>query len=495
MKLDVMRSKLIVIIICVIYLPSFGQSIFSEKNFEYRKTLLPYDISYTIPLEDKQFVMLREERKNQMKLGRYDQYFFEQWEKDVEFDEKESVPQIFVKGDSIVTYSFTTDRDKKTVKISFRYFNLSSGEEKDQGNYSFSSISNEIHRPGIAFSEDHSKFVVYNITELGNEFNYMIYQLGDIEPFKVNKLTVDRLSGSSLSEVHLSENGDLLLASVDANSFKTETFFWSVKNDDVGHVASNFFLERPADAIGNIDIIRQGPSSYFISFSANIEDELIGYSTLGINVILKNVLFSYNQSFTQEEINEVYAQYYVTGEKQKKKLLQAPETLKDFRQTISFKNANNDIMLIFEELEIPVEFLETKTEKNMTWKHKSDEDKFYFGGDILLYCFSESGQMKWKKAIQKSQYSQASSLGLSFIPRMKGNQLDLIGFESSKGGNFYILSINTIDGSLSDKINLLPEAKFEFAKRYSCWLDENSVILFGIAPANVNKRTLMLVEY
>jgi hypothetical protein len=490
-----MRPSLIVIFLCITAIPSWGQNIFSEKDFEYSKELLPYDVSYTIPLADKQFVMLREEKKNLMKLGRYDQYFFEQWEKDVEFDEKESVPQVFLKRDSIVTYSFTADKDKSLVKFHIRYFNLKSGEEIGQGSYTFSSIANEHHKPGIAFSEDHSKFVAYNISVDGSEFSYLIHQLGVEEPIKGHKIEADKLAGSSLSRVHLSDNGDLLLVSVDANSFKTDVYFWSIKNGDVNHVESNFFLERPADGIGNIDVVRQGPSSYFISFSAIIEDELIGFGIVGVNVILKNVMFSHNQNFNKDEIEQAYENYYITGEKQKKKKLQLPEILEDFRLTGSLTNEDNDIMLVFEELETPIEFHDHGTENNMPWKHKSKEDKFYFGGDLLIYCFSETGQIKWKKVIQKSQYSQANGMGLSFIPRINGNMLDLLCYESSKGGNFYIFSINTSDGSLAEKINLLPDAKFEFSKRYACWLADKAVILFGIAPANINKRTLMLVEY
>lgn len=490
-----MRPSLIVIFLSITAIPSWGQNIFSEKDFEYSKELLPYDVSYTIPLADKQFVMLREEKKNLMKLGRYDQYFFEQWEKDVEFDEKESVPQVFLKGDSIVTYSFTADKDKSLVKFHIRYFNLKSGEEIGQGSYTFSSIANEHHKPGIAFSEDHSKFVAYNISVDGSEFSYLIHQLGVEEPIKGHKIEADKLAGSSLSRVRLSDNGDLLLVSVDANSFKTDVYFWSIKNGDVNHVESNFFLERPADGIGNIDVVRQGPSSYFISFSAIIEDELIGFGIVGVNVILKNVMFSHNQNFNKDEIEQAYENYYITGEKQKKKKLQLPETLKDFRLTGSLTNEDNDIILVFEELEIPIEFHDRRTENNMPWKHKSKEDKFYFGGDLLIYCFSETGEIKWKKVIQKTQYSQANGIGLSYIPRINGNRLDLLCYESSKGGNYYIFSIDTSDGSLTEKINLLPDAKFEFAKRYSCWLADKAVILLGIAPANINKRTLMLVEY
>jgi len=490
-----MQPNLIIIILCLLAIPSWGQNIFSEKDFEYSKTLLPYDVSYTIPLADKQFVILREEKKNMMKLGRYDQYFFEQWEKDVEFDEKESVPQVFLKGDSIVTYSFTIDKDKKSVNIHFRYFSLNSGEEAGQGSYIFSSNTLETHKPGIAFSDDHSKFVVYNVRKEDAEFSYLIHQLGVDEPLKVHNIPTDNLVGSSFNRVHLSDNGDLLLVSVDASRFKTDVFFWSIKNGEMNHVESNFFLERPADGIGNIDIIRQGPSSYFISFTANIEDELIGFGIFGVNVILKNVMFSHNQNFNKEEITEAYEDYYITGERQKKKKLQLPETLEDFRLTGSLTNEENDIILVFEELEIPIEFHDHRTENNMPWKHKSKEDKFYFGGDLLIYCFSETGEIKWKKVIQKTQYSQANGIGLSYIPRINGNRLDLLCYESSKGGNYYIFSIDTSDGSLTEKINLLPDAKFEFAKRYSCWLADKAVILLGIAPANINKRTLMLVEY
>jgi hypothetical protein len=388
-----------------------------------------------IPLADKQFVMLREEKKNMMKLGRYDQYFFEQWEKDIEFDEKESVPQVFLKGDSIVTYSFTTDEYKNSLNIHFRYFSLLSGEEAGQVRYSFYSNALAVHKPGIAFSDDHSKFVVYNVQKDSAAYSYLIYRLGMDEPIKEHNFSAAKLPASSLAGVHLSDNGDLLLVSVDANSFKTDVYFWSNKNGHVKHVESNFFLERPAERIANIDVVRQGPSSYFITFTANIDDELIGFSIVGVNVILKSEMFAHNQNFNKEQITEAYENYYVTGEKQKKKNLQLPETLDDFRLARSFSNEDNDIILVFEELEIPIEFHSRRTENNMPWKHKPDQDKFYFGGDLLIYCFSETGQVKWKKAIQKSQYSQANGLGLSFIPRMHENMLDLLCYESAKGGN------------------------------------------------------------
>ena len=78
---------------------------------------------------------------------------------------------------------------------------------------------------------------------------------------------------------------------------------------------------------------------------------------------------------------------------------------------------------------------------------------------------------------------------------MKEDDLKLLLYDSSKGGNFYIIDINTIDGSLAKTTNLLPDRKFEFTKKYTCWLNDNAVVICGIATANINKRTLMLVEF
>ncbi len=477
-------------------LSASAQNVFSEKDFEYKKTLLPYDVSYTIGLEDKQFVLLQEVKKNQMKLGRYDQYFFEQWENPVVFDAKESAPKIYINGDSIVAYTYTLSKEKELLKLTFSFFDLASGTELGKTSYAIAMKSDENFSPRLTVSDDGSKFVVYNfLTKDEDAIQFQIYEPGVADPIRNYALPKDKLAGNVTTKVDLSDNGDLLLAIVDAGNFKVETVFWNFKNEDPAQVESNFFLERPADKIENIEIIRQGASSYFISFSASIEDELIGFGVLGVNVVLKTVLFSHNQNFTADEINKLYENYDVTSENQRKKRLEIPATLDQFRMVGSVKSTENDIVLVFEELELPVAFDDHTTTGNLPWKHKTNEDKFYFGGDVIFYCFSENGQIKWQKTIQKSQFSQANSLGLSFIPRMDGTQLDLLCYESSKGGNFYVLSLDTSDGSLTRKVNLLPDRKFEFIKRYSTWLTENSIVICGVAPANINKRTIMLVEF
>ena len=475
-----------------------GQNIFSEKAFENKNEFLPYDVPYTFPLEDKEFIMLSELKKNRMILGRYDEYFFEKWEREIEFDKNESTPQLFIKGDSIVTFSFTSASEKNQFKLSFRYFELQNGTDSTSTNYAFDAMENERFSPKISFSTDRSKFVVYNYLvkhQDSSKMEFQIFELGRELPLIKHYLNIEKFTSTKSNAVSLSNDGDLLMVLIEVDNFKIETYYWASNSKEARRIQNNFFFERPAGKIGNINIIRQSNSSYFVSFSALIEEELIGFNVTGINVVLRTVMFSHNQNFRKNEIESLYDNYYVTSNDQRKKHLEVPDILEGFRLVGSFENTENDVIILIENLEIPTPFHEKSASGNMAWKYKTKQDKFYFGGDILLYCFTETGEIKWKKSIQKTQFSQANSLGLSFIPRMNKDALKLFLYESSKNGNFYILDINASDGSLIKTTNLLPDEKFEFTKKYSCWLNDNAMVICGISPTNYKKRTLMLVEF
>ncbi len=469
-----------------------AQNVFSEMDLDYKKPLLPYDVSYTIPLADKEFVMLSERKKNNMILARYDEYFFKKWGLSVQFPKEESVPQIFLKGDSIVISSYT-DLTKQ-LRLTCRYFDVDFGSEAPATNYVFGSANQNGRAPKILFSENKSKFVLYNLVD-GNNISFQIYDIGKETPTAIYALDKDILYVSKTIGVHLSDAGDLFVAVVDPGNFNLETYFWAANNPAMKSVSNNFFFERPANVIGKINIVRQSVSSYFVSFPAKIDEELIGFSVTGVNVALQTVMFSHHQNFSSDEIQSVYENYLVTSPDQKNRFLNIPKNLDDYGLARSFVNSEKDIILVFENLEKPSEFHENVMESNMGWNHTFKKEKFYFGGDLLVYCFSESGEMKWKKAIQKTQFSQGNVSGNSFIPKVDGNQLMLLCYESAKGGSVYVLNINTLDGTLTNKTDLFPNNKYEFIKKYSCWLNPNSVVVCGVSPRNISKRTVMLVEF
>ena len=181
------RRILLLLSALVIPIFSIAQHIFSEKELDFKKTFLPYDVPYTFALEDKQFIMLSEVKKNTMKLGRYDQYFFEKWEVSLELDIEGSAPQIFVSQDKVCLFSITTDMDNEQIKFSFRYFDIHSGEGVESSNYVINILGREGYEPQVIFSEDKSTCAVYNylVQKDGVEkAEFQIFNIGERESIK-----------------------------------------------------------------------------------------------------------------------------------------------------------------------------------------------------------------------------------------------------------------------------------------------------------------------
>lgn len=484
-------------IILLVSLKTWAQNVFSEKILDYKKTILPYDLPAINPVEGRNFILLEEQKKNVLKTGRYDQYFFEQWIKSITFDQKESVPQFLAYGDTLLIFRLTPLKDHSKIKVSFDLIAFS-GAETGKMQYEIPYTFSDRFIPKIIFSPDRSMFMVYNFLGTGensSQVQFHIFRVGETTAFSTHTLSDETFPDGIQSNVYLEEDGDLLLTLINAFDYKITTCYWTPQSNEPSRIEGNFFLERPPSGIGGIEIIQQGASSYMIAFAANIENELIGYSVLGVNVVLKTVMFSNNLNFKQDEINQLYTDYLITGEKQKKKHLKIPVKLNNFRLIRGDLTSENNIILTFEELARPVWHHQSYYQGSMPWKIRYDEDKYLFGGDLLFYCLNPNGEIIWKKTIQKTQYSKGATHGLSMIPRFREDRLDMIMHESSKGGNTYMLSLNTTDGSLREKINLLPGNKHDFVKKYSCWLDDRAALLCITGRSSQNKRKLLLVEF
>ena len=218
---------------------------------------------------------------------------------------EESAPQIFIEKDKICIYSITTFAEELQVWLTFRYFDINSGVELQGINYTFEFEGRKGFEPKVMFSKDRSKFVIYNYLvqkDDGEKAEFQIYNIGERKSLKRFYLEPVALLPSLSKSVYLSDKADLFLATVNVSEFKIETYFWDGKRNEVNRISHNFFFERPADNISKIDIIRQSSSSYFVTFAAHIEDELIGFNFASYNVILKNVMYSYNQNLRKEEV-------------------------------------------------------------------------------------------------------------------------------------------------------------------------------------------------
>ncbi len=494
-----MKRFLISLLILVIF-PLIGihaQHIFSEQTMEYKKPFNAHDLHRCFDVGEEEFVMLMEGKKHIFTLGRYDKYLFSKWEKKLEFLDKESVPQIFLKGDSAIIINYTYNTKEKKVSLRTQIFDTKNGEELFAQMFDPAIDLDPAFVPVLSLSEDKSMLLLYHyatIHEGEPRATLTLFRIGNSTPLKDVYVNPNMFSSSVTTDVHINNQGDILLAVADPVSFKANVFFWEFENTHPIILESNYFFERPPDKIGKIEIQQTGSHKYFLAFSALIEKELIGFTTMLTDLSTNQISNPITVNFSQQEISDLYNNYIVTSDKQKKKQLKTPSNLDDFSLLTSYLISSGDIILVFERLETPVLYQQPLSGINLEWYPEKKEDKYYLGEDIALICINPEGSVKWQKVIQKVQYSKENALALSYMAQMKDDLLRMVIWDSTKGGKFYLLGINTLDGNEQEKIELTSNKSYESTKSYSCFIDKHFILVCGISPGNSQKRKLLLVE-
>jgi hypothetical protein len=113
---------------------------------------------------------------------------------------------------------------------------------------------------------------------------------------------------------------------------------------------------------------------------------------------------------------------------------------------------------------------------------------------MALFCLTREGTVKWQRLIHKAQFSRGNALGLSFIPKLADNQLKLIALDNGKKGAVYMLILDIISGEVIQNVKISGPQTVDFTKNYSCWVDDQFVLLCTMSAGNSTKRTLKLVE-
>ncbi len=474
-----------------------AQHIFSEQKMEYKKPFNEHDLHRCFDVGEEEFVMLMEGKKHIFTLGRYDKYLFSKWEKKLEFLDKESVPQIFLKGDSAIIINYTYSKKEKKASLRTQIFDTKNGEELFAQMFDPAIDLDPAFVPVLSLSEDKSMLLLYHYAtshEGEPRTTLTLFRIGNSTPLKDVYVNPDMFSSSVTTEVHINNQGDILLAVADPVSFKANVFFWGFENTHPIILESNYFFERPPDKIGKIEIQHTGSHEYFLAFSALIEKELIGFTAMLADLETNNISNSKTVNFHQQEISDLYSDYITTSDKQKKKQLKIPSNLEDFTLLTSYSISSGDVILIFEKLETPVLYQQSLSGINLEWYPEIKEDKYYLGEDIALICISPEGIIRWKKVIQKIQYSKENALSLSYLVQMKDNIMQMLIWDSVKNGKFFLLGINTLDGNEQEKIELIANKSYDYTKNYSCFIDENFILLCGISPGNSQNRKILLIE-
>jgi len=470
-------------------LPLHAQMVFSKAGFGYRGIFQPYDLPAMMPVGGKDFVMLRQFNNNTMELCRYDQYLFDVWEKKISFDEEKSVPQIFMKGDSILLFTSRLTTDDCELEI--RIHASQTGDFLSMKNAIFPMYQLDVGPGDIALSKNHSKLMVFNYSSSPDSvvMALTVIDLNGNNPPEQIALPEQGFVPSSSAAI-ITDKGDIFLAAADAETRKMHTYFRSSRTGEWAIITADYLIDDAE--VGEISIQALGATSWMVACSAKSGNKLIGLGTMAVNVILKTVIYNKGIRFSETEVNDLYSDKVIIDSKAEKSADFPYTDMDGYRLTQTFRTPENSVIVIFEQQEVPTQFHKGISLAPLSWDFTINEDNVVTSGDLLIYCLSDLGEVLWKKAILKRQEVYGTNLGLSYISALYGSNLSLLGHT---GKDFFALTLKTTDGSVTRTLDPLPRKDYLFTKRYSCWLDGYSVVLCGISPPNDGVRKLMLVEF
>ncbi|MDZ7608820.1 MAG: hypothetical protein U5K79_25290 [Cyclobacteriaceae bacterium] len=473
------------------YFPSIlhAQQVFSKTEFGYKGIFQPYDLPAMLSAGGRDFIMLRQFNRNTMELCRYDQYLFEVWKKKITFDEGKSVPQIFMKGDSIMLLSARTTAD--TCELEIRIHNSRNGDFLKRLNAEFSRFPLGNLPPDIVLSNNHSKLMVFNHSSSPDSAMtaFTVINLNGNLASELITLPEPAINPST-SNARITDKGDIFYAAADNETRRMYTCFRSSRTGEWTIITADFPFDD--SDVSEISIQPLGATSWIVAYSAKSGNRLTGLGALAVNVILKSVIYNEVIRFTEREVDELYSDKVVINSKAEKSAENPYAAMDDFYLTQTFRTPENSVIAIFEKQEVPTQFHKGISLAPLSWDFTINEDNAVTSGDILIYCLSDLGETLWKKVILKRQEVYGTNLGLSYISALYGSNLSLMGHT---GRDFFALTLKTTDGSVTRSLDLLPGKDYHFTKRYSCWLDGYSVVLCGISPPNDGLRKLMLVEF
>jgi hypothetical protein len=295
-----------------------------------------------------------------------------------------------------------------------------------------------------------------------------------------------------ISVAHITNRGDILYAAEVVDSARIAISYKTYHSESWSEMQAKYQSRDPSAILGSIQILPLGSTSYFISYSTHSGETMDALGVIGINVVLKSVLYSSLLPFTSEEIENVYSEFITLGGLPKKKTEMLPVALENYRLTQIMLTGKNSVILAVEQQETPTDFHRGISMNAMPWDFSINEEKAITSGDLLLFCYSDGGELLWKKSLRKWQTEMGTNLGLSYEADIRGTGLNLLGYI---GKDFFGITIDVGSGLVTRKLDLLPGKNMLFTKRYSCWLDAYSVVLCGISPLNDGLRKLMLVEF
>ncbi|MBB6612944.1 hypothetical protein H7F15_18025 [Pontibacter sp. Tf4] len=461
-----MKNLFLTFALALIVVVSFGQS--RKKGnipFEYHPNLTEdrYNqriTNKTIPTGPEEFVILSRKANGSYAVEKYMSGLDQQWSTALPLTIEHTVYGFYASRDAAIVVAHT--KTGATQQLHGYYIDLASGALKDKQLLQESPVTNR--EPGIAFSQDGSKLLVFHYQA---DANYKIRSMsGALYDAKLSKI--------KNTNYNLNDLRDIL--SVDVQVSNSGEQYLSLISDNMNRLTvRQYNLKDPKARVMSVLVggVFNGKKVYIMDsrFKLMADNQLYGAvitaeEATGLYHSLKAVKFDFENEdmvFAQEFrfTDEFLAKVNALNKSDEKK----PTRFVDLYLSDLFRTTDNKLIVL--------------AEKKYTMGGKTSP---YFAKEMLLFAYDEYMNSDWNSVLMKNQQAPAEDAfsGISYSAYLNGNTLNLLTLEELDGKyDLYLRQIDTKTGQTSEpkgvRLNVANDKELAYVKDFTAWFSDKDV--------------------
>ncbi|MBR0572292.1 hypothetical protein KB205_16780 [Microvirga sp. STS03] len=466
LKLIPVKNLLFVFVFIVLSVAAFGQSRKKgEVPFEYHPNLSEdrYNqriTNKTIATGPEQFVILSRKANGNYGVQKYEAGLAKRWDATIPLTIEQTVYGFYTTKDAAIVVAYS--KTGATQQLHGYYIDLVSGALKDKQLLQESPVSNR--EPGIAFSQDGSKLLVFHYQA---DSNYKIRSMS-------GSLFDEKLAKLKDVTYNLNDVRDVL--SVDVQVSNKGDQYLSLISDNMNRLTvRRYSLKDPKAKVMSVLVggVFGGKKVYIMDsrFKLMPDDQLYGAvitaeEASGLYYSLKAVRFDFEaEDMVFAEEFKFSPIYLAKINSLNKADTTKPKRFEDIYITDLLQTADNKLVVL--------------AEKKYTMGGKSSP---YFAKEMLLFAYDEYMNSAWNSVLMKHQQSPAEDAfsGISYTAYMSGNTLNLLTLEELDGKNdLYLRQINTKTGEISEakgvRLNVANDKELAYVKDFTAWFSDKDV--------------------
>ncbi|NDK54705.1 hypothetical protein [Pontibacter fetidus] len=461
-----MKNLYFLIAFCLFAITSFGQSrTKGTMPFEYHPNVSEdrYNqriTTKTIPTGAEEFVILSRKPNGNYAVEKYMAGLKKKWGATIPLTTEQTVYGFYTNPTAAIVVAHT--KTGATQQLHGYIIDLASGTLKDKQLLMESPVSNR--EPGIAFSQDGSKLLVFNYQA---DSNYKIRSVkGVLYDAKLEKVTDTNYNLNDVRDIlsvdiHVSNSGEQYLSLISDNMNRLTVRQYNMKDPKAKVMSvlvggmyggkkvyimdSRFKLMADNQLYGAV-ITAEEASGLYYSLKA-----------VRFNFEADDMVFAEEFKFTPDYLAKINALNKTDQNK--------PKRFEDIYISDLLQTTDNKLLIL--------------TEKKYTTGGKNAP---YFAKEMLLFAYDEYMNSAWTSVLMKHQQAPAEDVfsGISYSAYLNGNTLSLLTLEELEGKyDLYLRQIDTKTGQTTEpkgvRLNVANDKELAYVKDFTSWLTERDV--------------------